>query len=119
MESICTTMNFQENSNRARLLYHYRRALDQALSAGVVPRRLWSVFYPLYRVEVEGLQRASTDFEQLELLTEHAIEHAGLCSTAALSTFFGLPSQFISKIVNRLHALGHIEALGKPLKLTS
>ncbi len=101
-----------------RLLYSPHKALDAVLALGAIPKRLFRIFYPLWRVRVEGRQRLATDFEELEWYMERGIHEGGLTSVATLAHFFGLEARFVERLVNFLRAIGHIVEGTGPLALT-
>jgi hypothetical protein len=102
----------------SHLLYNPHRALDTVVGMGAVPRRLFRVFYPLWRVQVEGLQRIATDFEELEWFIERGVYEAGLRSLQELAWFFGLEERFVRKLVGFLKAIYHIRGTENHLSLT-
>lgn len=111
-------MTSSVNSDNERLLYGHRKALNLALDEGAIPSRFWRIFYPLYRVEVEGWQRPHTDFEPIEILIEQAIEKGGFNSVIRLGHFFQLETGFVEGLVHHLQAIGHIEKAWRSLCLT-
>jgi hypothetical protein len=90
-----------------RLLYSPHKALDAVLALGAIPKRLFRIFYPLWRVRVEGRQRLATDFEELEWYMERGIR-GRVDLGGDLAHFFGLEARFVERLVNFLRAIGHI-----------
>jgi hypothetical protein len=107
-----------DESTGDRLLYSPHRALDAVLDLGAIPQRLFRVFYPVWRVKVQGQQRIATDFEELEWFIERGLHEAGLTSVEGLARFFGLDARFVQKLVKFLRGIGHIEGDDAHLSLT-
>lgn len=101
------------------LLYHYYTALDQVQELGLIPVRLFRVLYPLWRVRVEGRQRAAAELDELEWFVERAIHEGGFRSAAALAAFLGLETSFAQKLISQARAAGHIGGDDGELTLTT
>jgi hypothetical protein len=110
--------NFSSASSAERLLYSPQKALDMALELGAAPQRLFRVLYPIWRVQVEGRQRTSQDFEELEWFIERGIQEATLNSVPTLAHFFGLEERFVNKVTNFLQGIGHLKNEQGQLALT-
>ncbi len=106
-------------TNPANLLYHPYKALDMVQEMGYIPVRLFKVLYPLWRVRVEGRQRLSGDFDELEWYLERGIGEAGLASVAELASFFGLEVDFVRRLVDLSRGIGHIRGEDGSLELTA
>ncbi|MCI0559793.1 MAG: hypothetical protein MN733_14985 [Nitrososphaera sp.] len=102
-------MNSNGDSGSDRLLYSYHKALDDVLNLGAIPQRLFRIFYPVWRVHVEGRQRVPQDFEELEWFIERGLHQAKLSSIEQLSQFFGLKKRFVEKLVHFLQGINHIK----------
>ena len=105
-------------SSTNRLLYSPYKALDDVLDLGAIPRRLFRVLYPVWRVQVEGRQRIATDFEELEWFIERGLHEVGLDSVEDLARFLGLEARFVRKLVDFLKGIGHIRGDEDHLALT-
>ncbi len=105
-------------SNPKYLLYSHYRALDLVQELGYIPLRLFRVLYPLWRVKVEGRQRITGEFDELEWYLERGLLEAGLGSTAELAAFFGLDPAFVRRLVSFSRAVGHISGEDGHLTLT-
>lgn len=92
-----------------RLLYSFHKALDMVLDMGAVPQRLYRVLYPIWQVQVEGRQRISQDFEELEWYIERGLHEANLTTVEELCRFYGLKQRFVEKLVGFLQGIHHIE----------
>ena len=106
------------DSSVERLLYSPYKALDAVLDLGTVPQRLFRVFYPVWRVKVEGRQRIPTNYEELEWFLERGVHEVGLRSVEELAQFFGLEARFVHKLVEFLRSIGHVEGDDARLALT-
>lgn len=100
------------------LLYSHYRALDQVQELGFIPLRLFRVLYPVWRVRVDGRQRISTDFDEIEWFVERALQGTGLHSVTGLAAFFGLDSAFVQRLVHFLRGIGHVRGPDDQLSLT-
>ena len=109
--------NFQ-NPNSDRVLYSYHRALDEALNLGGIPLRLFQIYYPIWQVEIEGRQRVARNYEEIEHFIERGIHEIGLHSVQELSSFFGLETTYIYKLIQFLDSIGHIEIRQGKIYLT-
>ncbi|NOK59977.1 MAG: hypothetical protein GFH27_549291n169 [Chloroflexi bacterium AL-W] len=78
-------------------------------NSSIIPHRVWTVLYPIYRVQVQTYERHADTFEDLELFIERAIGHTALHSVAELQAFFQLTSEQIEQVLNTLQASTHIE----------
>jgi hypothetical protein len=105
-------------SSNERILYSHHKALDAILDLGAIPERLFRVFYPLWRVQVDGHQRIATDFEELEWFMERGIHDIGITSLEALASFFGLEERFVRSLVSFLQHIEHIKGDDNHLELT-
>jgi hypothetical protein len=93
------------------LLYSPQRALEiVAATDGLLPVRLFSVLFPLWEVEVTGMQRRSQPYEMLDSFLERGIAEGELGSAAGLSAFFGLERNIMDKALARLQTMGHVQA---------
>ena len=99
-----------------RWLYSPQRAL-QAVS-NMMPVRIFSILFPLWEVEIIGLQRRSREYEMIEKFLERGIAEGELCSIADLSAFFGLRKRQIQKGISFLRAIGHVQGDDGDLTLT-
>ncbi len=110
------------NSNNAsaseRLLYSHHKVLDNVLNMEAVPQRLFRIFYPIWRVHVEGRQRIPQDFEELEWFIERGLHEAQLGSIEELCQYFGLKQRFVEKLVHFLQGINHIKNEQGQLTLT-
>jgi len=101
------------------LLYSPQRALGTVRTIpGLVPVRLFSVFFPLWEVETVGTQRRSRPYEMLELFLERGIAEGELRSAAELSAFFGLEPDLVDKALLFLRQMGHMQERDGALALT-
>jgi len=100
------------------LLYHHYKALEHVQERGLVPVRLFRVLYPLWRVRVEGRQRATSEFDELEWFIERGIDQGNLRSADALAGFFGLEPDFVHKLLRQAREAGHISGEDENLALT-
>ena len=100
------------------LLYHHYKALEYVQELGLIPVRLFRVLYPLWRVRVEGRQRATAEFDELEWFLERGIAEGGLRSVAALAAFFGLEADFVHKLLRQAREVGHLDGEDGSLALT-
>ncbi len=110
--------NYPASSNSKYLLYSHYKALDQVQELGLIPLRLFRVFYPLWRVRVEGRQRVETDFDELEWYLERGLQQASFSSVAELASFFGLETAFVQRLVNFAREIGHLVGDDTHLALT-
>jgi hypothetical protein len=110
--------NYKDFSNQERILYSPHKALDQSLDLGAIPERLFYIFYPIWRVQVEGRQRVQTNFEELEWFLERGLHDCQLSTFLELSQFFGLEESFVRQLVNFLEGIGHIRVVKDHLFLT-
>ncbi len=101
------------------LLYHPYKALDMVQEMGFIPVRLFKVLYPLWRVRVDGRQRLTGDFDEMEWYLERGIGEAGLASVAELASFFGLEMDFVRRLVDLSRGIGHIRGEEGSLELTA
>jgi hypothetical protein len=111
-------MNYPNDSPPDRILYSPHKALDVGLEMGVIPERLFRVFFPIWRVQVEGRQRVPTDFEELEWFIERGLLEGGFNSIQKLARFFGLEEPFVRQLVDFLRSIGHITGEEGQLSLT-
>jgi hypothetical protein len=86
---------------------------------GYIPLRLFRVLYPLWRVRVDGKQRVTTEFDELEWHLERGMLQAGLSSVSDLAAFFGLEPVFVQRLVNFSRGIGHIRGDDAHLLLTA
>lgn len=110
--------NLATSSPLERYLYSYQKALDETLSLGALPRRLFKVFYPIRVIDVYGRQRIPTDMEEIQRYIERAIHDAGLSTSEELQAFLGLDGQFVNKFLLFLSQIGHLANTNNKLSLT-
>lgn len=110
--------NYPATSSAKYLLYSHYKALDLVQELGFIPLRLFRVLYPLWRVRIEGQQRLTTEFDELEWYLERGLQEAGLSSVAELAAFFGLEPVFVQRLVNLLREIGHLTGDDTQLVLT-
>lgn len=106
-------------SSAERPLYSYHRALDAVLELGAVPERLLRVFYPLWRVQVEGRQRLSTEFDELEWFLERGIQERVATSAGDLAQLFGLEEPLVRRLLDGLRRIEHLRGAENRLALTA
>ncbi|MCL4301651.1 MAG: hypothetical protein KJ077_38475 [Anaerolineae bacterium] len=98
---------------RRRVIYHYRHALETvAEETDLFPRRLFTVMFPLYQVNVRGHERRAENYEELEWFFMRAIGYAQVQSVRALQDFYGLDEQSVRYIVEVLKTIGHLTEAG-------
>jgi hypothetical protein len=100
------------------LLYSHYKALDQVQELGFIPVRLFRVLYPLWRVRVEGEQRLTAEFDELEWYLERGLQEGGFRSVQELAAFFGLELVFVQRLVHILRGIGHLTGPDEQLTLT-
>lgn len=110
--------NGWEQPDSEHLLYSYQRAIDEVLNLGAIPYRLFRILYPVWQVQIEGRQRIARNYEEVEYFIERGIHEVGLRTVAELSAFYGLETDYIQKLVDFLHAIGHIQERQGSLHLT-
>ena len=110
--------NYPATSNSKYLLYSHYKALDQVQEMGLIPLRLFRVLYPLWRVRIEGRQRITTEFDELEWYLERGLQEAGFSSVGELAAFFGLEQGFVQKSIGQARGIGHISGDDEHLSLT-
>jgi hypothetical protein len=110
--------NYPVSSSPKYLLYSHYKALDQVQDLGLIPLRLFRVLYPLWRVRVEGRQRISMEFDELEWYVERGLHEAGFSSVGELAAFFGLEQNLVQRLVNQAREIGHLTGDDEHLSLT-
>jgi hypothetical protein len=110
--------NYPATSSSKYLLYSHYKALDQVQELGLIPLRLFRVLYPLWRVRVDGRQRITTEFDELEWYLERSLLEAGFGSVRELAAFFGLEQGLVQKLIKQAHEIGHITGNDEHLSLT-
>jgi hypothetical protein len=102
-----------------KILYSHQKALDETVTRGAIPRRLFRVLYPVRAMNVQGRQRIATDMEEIQWFMERAIHQADLTSAEDLEFFFGLDEKTIRAMLSFLEKIGHVQiASGGRLALT-
>src|SRR5689334_9709983 len=94
-----------------RLLYSPQRALDTLLTIREqTPTRCFSVLFPLWEIETEGIQQHSQPYELLDRFLERGIAEGHLRSIKHLVRFFGLDHQetLVGKSIDYLRTIGHV-----------
>ncbi len=106
-------------SSNKYLLYSHYKALDLVQEMGLLPVRVFRVLYPLWRVRVDGRQRATAEFDELEWFIERGIYEGGLRSASELADFLGLEAAFVQKLLQQAREIGHISGSDGQLSLTA
>lgn len=110
--------NYPATSIPKYLLYSHYKALDHVQELGFIPVRLFRVLYPLWRVRVEGRQRVTAEFDEMEWYIERGLIEAKFCTVSELASFFGLELAFVQRMVKSLREIGHVTGDDSHLALT-
>src|SRR6266700_3279619 len=91
-------------------LYHPQRIIEDAQKEpGLAPVRLLALFFPLWRVELEGTFREQKPYALLEEYFERGIFEGQLQTIEELSAFFGIDSRLVAKVLDFLQTIEHVQ----------
>ena len=110
--------SLEKSSPSQKILYSFQKALDETLSLGAVPYRIFNVLYPIRVINVHGTQRSYTDMEEIQAFIERGIAESGLNTLGKLEDFFGLDADFVNKMIAFLKNIGHVTVDRNGLALT-
>lgn len=92
------------------VLYHPRSVIEDAQKEpGLAPIRLFALLFPLWRVELGGTLRDQKPYALLEAYVERAIYEGALHTTEEISAFFGIDPRLISKVLDFLQTIEHVQ----------
>lgn len=99
-----------EERNATYFLYRPQRIIEEALKEpGFAPARLLAILFPLWRVELEGTFREQKPYALLEEYIERGIFEGQLQTTDELSTFFGIDTRLVAKVLDFLQTIEHVQ----------
>lgn len=91
-------------------LYHPQRVIEDAQKEpDLAPTRLFAVLFPLWRVELEGTFREQKPYALLEEYFTRGMAEGGLQTTEQLSTFFGIDTRLVAKVLDFLQTIEHVQ----------
>src|SRR5581483_8853972 len=91
-------------------LYHPQRVIEDAQKEpDLAPVRLFALLFPLWRVELGGTFREQKPYALLEEYFERGIFEGQLHTTEELSTFFGIDSRLVARVLDFLQTIEHVQ----------
>ena len=102
-----------------RLIYPARRAVEHAVTvAGVRPRRLFPVLWPLWQVETTATFYDEQPYDLVDRFLVRAVTEAELTRVDELVAFLGVPEAWARRCLRYLSVIGHIRLDGDLVRMT-
>lgn len=99
-----------EERNAVYFLYRPQGIIEEALNeSGFAPLRLLAIFFPLWRIELEGTFREQKPYALLEEYFERGIFEGQLQTIDELSAFFGIDTRLVAKVLDFLQTIEHVQ----------
>lgn len=109
----------QENNQRILSIHSLHRIIEHILQkSDLFPTRVFSVYFPIWAVEIEARQKSRGDYWLIDKYIERSILQADLHTTSELAAFLGIERRLVEKAVNLLSAIGHVTETNGRLHLT-
>ena len=90
------------------LPYAKERALEDTFAKGLQPMRLFTLFLPVWQVEVRATTVEGRPYDLIDRYLERGIADGGLRTAAELAGFFALDPVLVDRALRFLHRLGHL-----------